>query len=52
MVQMTGNSKVRNVKKIANIASKSPQSPILFNTIAFIAALPAEIRVYQKLINK
>jgi len=50
--QTTGNSILRKVKKIAKIASKRPQSPIRFNTIAFIAALPAEIRVYQKLINK
>lgn len=51
-VQITGNSRLRNVRKIIKIASNNPQSPILFNTIAFIAALPAEILVYQKLINK
>jgi len=51
-VQITENSKLRKVKKIRKIASKSPQSPSLFKTIAFKAAFPAEILVYQKLINK
>ena len=38
--------------KIINIAKTKPMSPILFTTIACIAAFPANIRVVQKLINK
>ena len=40
------------VKNIAQIAKTKPRSPTLLTNIAFIADLPAWIRVYQKLINK
>jgi hypothetical protein len=38
--------------KIIAMAVSNAKSPILFTNIAFIAALLANILVYQKLINK
>jgi hypothetical protein len=48
----TENSNELKLKNIKNIANTNPTSPILFTTIAFIAALPANILVVQKFINK
>ena len=45
-------SKDRKLIRIKNIAKANPMSPILFTTIALIAALLACIRVNQKLISK
>jgi len=45
-------SKVWKVKKSKLIPTKKNKSPILFIRNAFVAALPACWRVYQKPINK
>ena len=44
--------KSEKIKKIIKIPIVSPKSPILLISIALIAALFAEILVYQKFINK
>jgi len=51
-VKTTLKSQLLKSKKRKAMAAMKALFPILFNTIAFKAALVAEIRVCQKLINK